>query len=263
MTTPTVPVRFEFSVTLPGTPEQVWQAIATGPGLSAWFVPTEVEEHVGGEFVQHMGETPVRGTVGGWEPPHRFVMEEPEWAALAGHAGADVTPLVTEFLIEADSGGTCVLRVVSSAFGTGADWEQEFMGEAERYWVPTFEQLRLYLTHFPGQRATTMEAGTDIKGAADDVLVAVRSTIGADTTGDRVDLHGLGGEVHATSEMGMTFRYVQPQCGYANLLVFPAGEGTSRANVTGYYFGPQAADVAARQQKSWSEWLDRLPAVVD
>jgi hypothetical protein len=29
----------EFEV--PGTPEEVWQAIATGPGISSSFVPTE------------------------------------------------------------------------------------------------------------------------------------------------------------------------------------------------------------------------------
>ena len=31
----------------PGTPEEVWQAIATGPGISSWFVPTEFEERDG------------------------------------------------------------------------------------------------------------------------------------------------------------------------------------------------------------------------
>ena len=36
-------------VEVPGTPEEVWQAIATGPGITAWFVPTEVEEREGGE----------------------------------------------------------------------------------------------------------------------------------------------------------------------------------------------------------------------
>ena len=30
-----------------GTPEQVWEAIATGPGISAWFVPTDIEERDG------------------------------------------------------------------------------------------------------------------------------------------------------------------------------------------------------------------------
>ena len=35
----------EFEVA--GTPEEVWQAIATGPGISSWFVPTEIEERNG------------------------------------------------------------------------------------------------------------------------------------------------------------------------------------------------------------------------
>ena len=31
----------EAEVEVPGTPEEVWQAIATGPGISSWFVPTD------------------------------------------------------------------------------------------------------------------------------------------------------------------------------------------------------------------------------
>ena len=46
-TTPNVPYRLEFSVEVPGTPEQVWQAIATAKGMSAWFLPTEMEEREG------------------------------------------------------------------------------------------------------------------------------------------------------------------------------------------------------------------------
>jgi uncharacterized protein YndB with AHSA1/START domain len=38
-------VQLEFEV--PGTPEEVWQALATGPGISSWFVPTEIEERDG------------------------------------------------------------------------------------------------------------------------------------------------------------------------------------------------------------------------
>ena len=37
----------QVEVEVPGTPEEVWQAIATGPGISAWFVPTEVVERDG------------------------------------------------------------------------------------------------------------------------------------------------------------------------------------------------------------------------
>ena len=44
----------------------------------------------------------------GGNRPAASPYEEPDWAALAGHEGAPVTPLVTEFLVEAQSGGTCV-----------------------------------------------------------------------------------------------------------------------------------------------------------
>ena len=29
----------ELSVDVPGTPEEVWDAIATGPGITSWFIP--------------------------------------------------------------------------------------------------------------------------------------------------------------------------------------------------------------------------------
>ena len=54
-TTPNVPYRLEFSVQVPGTPEQVWQAIATAQGMSAWFLPTEMEEREGGSLHFTMG----------------------------------------------------------------------------------------------------------------------------------------------------------------------------------------------------------------
>ena len=38
----------EVAIDVPGTPEEVWRAIATGPGFTAWFVPTRLEECEGG-----------------------------------------------------------------------------------------------------------------------------------------------------------------------------------------------------------------------
>jgi hypothetical protein len=150
--------------------------------------------------------------------------------------------------------------VVSSAFGTGADWESEFLGDAERYWLPMFDNLRLYLTRFPGQRATVMEAGTDIKGAPADVAATMRAQLGANETGARIDLQGLTGEVTRISDIGVLVRLINPERGYLALVSYPTGDGIARANVTGYYFGDDAAAVSTRQQASWSEWLDRLPA---
>ena len=63
----------ELEVQVPGTPEQVWQAIATGPGMSAWFTTTSVEERVGGAISfdfgdESCGEDVSSGKVTAWEP---------------------------------------------------------------------------------------------------------------------------------------------------------------------------------------------------
>src|SRR5690606_5945956 len=106
---PDVPHRLELTFELPGTPEQVWQAIATGAGVRSWFLPTDIEERPGGAVITHMGDTSSPGRITAWEPNRRFAYEEPEWPSLAGQDGATVTPLASEFVIEAQSGGTCVL----------------------------------------------------------------------------------------------------------------------------------------------------------
>ena len=36
----------QVEVEVPGTPEEVWQAIATGPGISSWFMPAAFEERL-------------------------------------------------------------------------------------------------------------------------------------------------------------------------------------------------------------------------
>lgn len=262
MSTPNVPVGFEFSVELPFPPEQVWQAIATGPGLTAWSMPTELDEQAGGEFVVNMGDTSSRGVVATWEPPHRLVLEEPEWAALTGHEGAEVTPLVTEYLVEATSGGSCVLRIVSSAFGSGADWEREFMDDAVKYWQPQFENLRVYLTTFPGQRATVVESGAELSSDPADVLTAMCDRFGATTIGDSIDVHGIAGRVEKITALGVLVRYTEPECGFLNLMAYPNGESTAYALARVYLFGDRAAELAATQEAGWKEWFAELPAAV-
>jgi hypothetical protein len=58
------------------------------------------------------------------------------------HAGLKlVTPIATEFLVEATSGGSCVVRIVTSAYGTGAEWENEFFAEMVASTVPIWDGL--------------------------------------------------------------------------------------------------------------------------
>ncbi len=68
----------QAEVEVPGTPEEVWQAIATGPGITSWFVPSEVEEREGGAAVSHFGPGTSMdsvSTITAWDPPHRFATE--------------------------------------------------------------------------------------------------------------------------------------------------------------------------------------------
>ncbi len=191
MTTPDRPLRMELTFEMPGTAEQVWDAIATANGISSWFVPTDMEERVGGLVRFHMGEDASEGTVTRFEPPHRIVYEEPDWAGLSGHAGAEVTPLVSEFIVEAQAGGTCVVRVVSSAFGTGADWEQEFFDEMEQGWAPFFDHLRLYLQHFPGQQVSRLSVDAQVPGTPEAAVHAMQQALGVEETGQQLDARGL------------------------------------------------------------------------
>ena len=77
----------QVEVEVPGTPEQVWQAIATGPGVSAWFVPTEVDGRLGGTVTSHFGGgMDSVATITEWDAPHRFAAEGSWGPAAVAHA---------------------------------------------------------------------------------------------------------------------------------------------------------------------------------
>jgi uncharacterized protein YndB with AHSA1/START domain len=260
MTTPDVPLRLERSFEVQGTPAQVWEAIATADGITSWFLPTDLDERVGGAVVFHMGEdASSEGTVTGWDPPQRFAYIEPDWAALSGHEGAEVSPMATEFLVEAKSGGTCVVRIVTSAFGTGAEWEQEFWDEMERMWVPFFDRLRLYLAHFPGQKATPLDVNVDHPVDAASLQVALRRAIGADTPGQSIDVRGLTGQVEQVDDVQVLVRLSGPLPGVVAFVAFAKGPDVACAVIQGYFFSDDAPAYVERITPEWREWLESLP----
>jgi len=248
----------ELTYELPGTAEQVWDAIATSGGIGSWFIPTDVEERRGGTIVVYMGDEQSPGTVTGWDPPRRFAYEEPDWAGLMGQEGAVVTPLATEFLVEARSGGTCVVRVVSSAFGVGADWERQAFESMEKGWAPFFEHLRLYLSHFAGQRATLLSVAADMPGAPEEAVTAMRYALGIEQNGQRIVVRGLGGQVDRISGDHLLLRLTDPMPGYLAFYAYDTGKGGSGAEVRGYLFSPDAEEYVKREQPAWKAWLTSL-----
>lgn len=262
-TTPNVPYRLEFSVEVPGTPEQVWEAVATAKGMSAWFLPTELEERAGGALHFTMGpEMGSDGHVTDWDPPRRIVYEE-DWAALMGKDPDALSPLTSEFIVEAQSGGTCVVRVTSSGFGTGADWEQEWWDTLGPNWMPFFDNLRLYLSHFPGQAATQLEASASHDGDAESVWSSLQHELGLGEEGATVEVRGATGTVERVGERQALVRLTAPVPGMLSVFVFGEGEGTDEgtamAGVRAYLFSADAADYARREEPAWKAWLEGLP----
>lgn len=245
---------------MPGTPEQVWAALATTDGLSAWFMPSTVEEGVGGSVVTHMGDTVSPGVITAWEPPHRLVYEEREWPSLVGQEGAAVTPLVSEFVVEARSGGTCVVRVVSSAFGTGAEWEKEFMTEMASGWHPFFDNLRLYLEHVAGRTATSMELSATVPGAAEDAWAAVHSAVGEASVGGTVHVRGLSGTAHQAQLGGLLARVDGEASGLLGLQAYGIGGGSSMVVLRTWLFSADADAYVDRERGAWQSWLDTVAA---
>jgi uncharacterized protein YndB with AHSA1/START domain len=257
-TTPNVPYRLEFSVEVPGTPEQVWQAIATATGMSAWFLPTQLEEREGGSLHFAMGlEMGSDGHVTAWDPPRRIAYEE-DWAALMGKDPDELSPLTSEFLVEAHSGGTCVVHVTSSGFGIGAEWESEFWDDMGTSWLPFFDNLRLYLTYFPGQKATQLEVSASHPGDADELWTTLHDSLGLGGEDEKIDVRGSSGTIERVGERQSLIRLTAPVPGMLTVFVHAEGEGTATAGVRAYLFSPDAADYVRREEPAWRAWLEGL-----
>jgi uncharacterized protein YndB with AHSA1/START domain len=256
--TPNVPYRLAFSVEVPGTPEQVWHAIATARGMSAWFLPTQMEERQGGALHFSMGpDMGSDGRVTGWDPPRRLVYEE-DWATLMGKDPDALSSLTSEFVVEAQSGGTCIVRVTSSGFGTGADWESEFWDDMGTNWLPYFDNLRAYLAHFAGQQATTMEVSTSHPGDADGLWKTMRDALGLGEEGSTVHVRDATGTVECIRERHTLVRVVAPVPGMLTAFTYSEGEDRATVGIRGYWFSPDAADYVRREEPAWQTWLDGL-----
>jgi len=257
-TTLNVPYRLEFAVEVPGTPEQVWQAIATAQGMSAWFTPTAMEEREGGSLHFSMGpDMGSNGHVTGWEPPRRIEYQE-DWAALMGKDPDALSPLTSEFVVEAQSGGTCVVRVTSSGFGTGAAWESEFWDEMGPNWIPFFDNLRLYLTYFPGQTTTRLEVTATHPGDAKTLWSTMHHALGLGDEGATGEVLGGTGVVERIGERQTLVRLTAPVPGILNVWAYSEAEGQATGGLRAYLFSADAADYVRREEPAWQAWLQGL-----
>ena len=135
---------------VPASPEDVWAAIASGPGTDSWFMgKSEVRQGAQGTVRTVIGEYAPELDITAWEPPRRFGYRR---------AGApDGRFIAYEFLVEGRDGGSTVLRAVTSGFLPGDDWADEYEAMTlggEMY----FRTLVEYLGYFAGRFAVPVTA---------------------------------------------------------------------------------------------------------
>lgn len=258
----------QLEVELPGTPEEVWQAIATGPGISSWFVPTEFKEQGGKPVEMKLNFGPgmePRSKVTAWDPPRMFATEADGW--MLG------TPAIAnEWTVEARAGGTCVLRIVQSLFASTDDWDNQL--EAAKHGLPGFlRTLRLYLTHFRGQRSMMMNwqapfAGTEAQAwellttalGLKDLRIGQRYTAPAGVPA----FSGVA-EYYTENPNDALLRLDKPGPAIAAIGTYNMG-GPTMVALNFYLYGEQSAETAAREAPLWEAWFQKhfpMPAEDD
>ena len=252
----------QVEIEVPGTPQEVWQAIATGPGISSWFVPAEFEEEGGKPVAVKLDFGPAmesRSVVTAWNPPRLFAREGAGWVPGS-------PPIATEFSIEARAGGVCVVRVVQSLFSSTDDWDDQLIG-TEAGIPGAFHILKLYLTYFRDQRSAFMQFMAPVAGTPADAWAALTAALGLSgvDAGTRwaapAGGPALGGVVEDVKQTppGVLLRLDQPGPGIAALFVMDLGE-TVLAAFSFYLYGDQAAANVARETPRWQAWIqERFP----
>ena len=245
----------EFEIEVPGSPEEVWEMIATGPGISSWYVPHTVDEREGGSATARFGPGPemeVPGRVAAWNPPKRVVFD----------GGEGVEGFAFEWLVEGRDGGTCIVRLVNSGFGSGDDWDAQYdaMGEG---WLMFLQNLKLRLAHFPSETATAVVPTANWSGSRDGVWSHLADQLGiphAPAVGDRVrvqanDAPALAGVVADTTPWRLSLVVEEPVPGTAIIAAESVGDVVC-VSIWTYLNGSDGAAAAASDETTWQRWLD-------
>ena len=251
----------EVEVEVPGTPQDVWQAIATGPGISSWFVPTAFEDSDGRPVAVTMNFGPgmvVRSAVTAWDAPRMFVAQGDGWGGSP--------PIATEWNVQARAGGVCVVRVVHSLFASSDDWDGQLEATALG-WPSFFRTLRIYLTHFRGQASALMQFVAPVAGTESDAWNKLTAAFGLQglSVGQPwmapAGVPALSGVLEYVSQSpnDLLVRLDKPGPGVAAFGSFDMG-GQVMVAVNFYRYGDDAVETAARETPRWQAWIqERFP----
>ncbi len=251
--------RRSVQVEVPGTQEEVWQAIATGPGILAWFVPTEFEERdvkpIAIKLKFGQGMEP-RSEVTAWDPPRMFATVADSWVPGS-------QPIANEWSVQARGAGVSILRIVQSLFASTDDWENQ-LESAQSGLSGFLAILRVYLTYFRGQRSAMKWLRAPAAGTQADAWEALTAALG---------LQGVRVWQRWTAPAGVpafsgVVEYVTQSPYDALLRLNTPGPGVAARGTVNfggqimvamhlYLYGAQAAGTVAREAPLWEAWFQR------
>jgi uncharacterized protein YndB with AHSA1/START domain len=242
--------RFEIAkdFEVDATPEQVWEAIATGPGLNSWFLgKNEIEPREGGKVSFSVGGYTAESTVTAWEPPTRFVS--------TGVPGPDGSFHQFEYRIDGRGPGRSAIRYEHTGM-LGEDWEAEY--EAMNQGDPMYLfKLAEYLSHFQGRFAASIEAMGPRVPNAEQALTAFRRAL--EVSPDAAEGDPVRATPRGLPPIEGVIDYVAP-----NFLGFRSSDAIYRfiygfdgTVMVGHHLFSEGVDQAATES-AWRAWLSEV-----
>jgi hypothetical protein len=192
-----------------------------------------------------------------WNPPQNFLAEMEEGPGK----------VATEWIVEARAGGTCVVPVVHRWFASTDDWDAQFEGHTYG-WQAFFRILRLYLTHFPGQRSSAFQLAIFGNQPMLEIWRSLMSLLAipeCDCNVSRAPAAPLlAGRVEKRGDDAhpeLLLLLDQPARGIAHLFAMPMGTQTI-VSIRQYLYGDQGAAAVAQAEREWtSSVAEKFPEV--
>lgn len=248
-----------IEIEVPGTPEQVWEAIASDQGVSSWFVKThfDMQDGVATQVTSDFGPGMLSvAQITQWQPPTRFTAESRD-------LGADGPLVATEWTVEAREGNTCLVRLVHSLFAKSDNWDNQ-LESWEQGWPWFFQIMRLYLGHFRGQTCVAfrlMGGGPEPAAAAwaklCDALGLRDTPLGEHRIAPPTAPPFAGTVVKTGSgahDLGYLLRIDVPGPGVTSTFALPLGNSVF-VILDFFLYGDNAPALMAEYKPQWDAWM--------
>lgn len=284
-TQPTQNRVIDLSITVRGNVETVWRAVATGPGISSWYVPHTVEQRTGGVATARFGPTPemcVTGRVAVWEPPERVRFD----------GGEDADGFAFEWTIKPAGVDTCIVRLVNTGFGAvvekaecadkqndGSTHADQHAGhQADQYedqydamqegWKLFLLNLKLHMEHFSPEVATPSLPMMTWRMPPEDAWSKLTKSLGIiqlPVTGEPINIaSGNGASLAGTvvdvqpCRVTLLLEHPAPGTGFISAQKYGGMTGTTMVSIWSYFYGAESAIIAERDFALWDIWMRSL-----